>query len=379
MSNSPSPFGNGARITGLALLVLAMTATVLLLNRQPESKPPARLGEPSPGLSGGNTLREQKSRPVPAAASPASRAEGLEALKQRWLASTPVDYIIRAEHHALAKESVELLPCTQELVELIEFLQNSPHMGGIFVAFDRAVEDLFRSGMAEEARQNLVNLPATAGALRASWSLSAGKGCPEEKLADFREALNHPRCSQDAFFGWALTIARTDPARALASSVQEFGRGNGSASAGDIYTRLARESPPGADFAALERLLPVVDKKPGNLHSDANMARHELLRKWAQVDITAAANYVLDNPEHVHPYVMVSVVEVMARDHPNDAAAWIESIPRGTAYDYAASVTSGYLTETDSALAKQVATQIADPKIRGEAMDKVRRSTLPDP
>ena len=292
----------------------------------------------------------------------------------------PIEHVIRHEHAALAKESVELLLCSPELVELIEYLLKQPGMGGIDIAMNDQVAQLFRSERAAEARRSLLSLPNTLSRpdfhYRQKWSFDAGQGCPEEEFESFCAALDDPICDQCARHGRNVTLVKTDPKAAIASTVELLEAGRHPPH--DIFFRLLKgfpvPLPTGTSFEELEGLLPL-DRQ--DTLDYANRARHGLFRKWAAADPTAAANYVLANPDRISPKIMGTVVEVVVRDHPAAGVDWIQNLPDGPYFDAAARVAVVHIADAAPKTAGELAALITDPAIRKESLDiieaKLRR------
>ena len=203
-----------ARRTIIGGTVMAASAGLWMICRQ--SEPAPRAAETA------NVVRPKAGPPMPFVSSQGSssapelstRALDLQKLKRRWMAGRPIEHMIRPEHVALAKESVESLLCSPELVELIEYLLKQPGMGGIEVAINDQVTQLFRSERAAEARQSLISLPG--GLTRPDytycqrWSFDAGRGCPAEELDSFCMALGKGIMSQSARFGRNVALVKTD-------------------------------------------------------------------------------------------------------------------------------------------------------------------------
>ena len=190
----------------------------------------------------------------------AERAEQLETLKEKWLelfgetAGERGPASRMEERYALAEESAEVLLCSAEVVELIEFLDEKK----IYNTVEIAVGQLFDSPQAEKARAALLELPEDlliySYSYKEHWSLKAGKGCPADQFAAFHEALACVRCAQEALFGHNRALTRTDTSAAIASTLETLQEGIESRSARSALRDQMGEIPRDADFESIMRL-----------------------------------------------------------------------------------------------------------------------------
>jgi hypothetical protein len=186
------------------------------------------------------------------------RAKNLKRLKKMWMELEREDEnsgIVTEQHRALAKESVDLLLCSKEMIELIHFLERNKATG--YIHLKGKVEELFRSSRASEARDILVDLQEDEKyPFRQDWSFDAGLGCPEEEFESFCESLRDPSAVKNAIFGRSMALMTSDPVAAISMAFEALRDDVPSIDKPQGLERLFKVLPVGTDFEELEALLP---------------------------------------------------------------------------------------------------------------------------
>lgn len=295
--------------------------------------------------------------------------------------------MVTARADQLAQETADRLLCSEEAIELLVLLRKRNLLNAVTL-LERAIEGLFLSERAIEARGVLADLPILTGAqasspgfpdYRFSWSFTAGIGCPAEEISGFLAALKEETAVNHAMMGHYTTLAATEPAAAVQSAL-DLVRENSvfSGTMRDVIENL----PESADFAQIEQLLPAeasnesLESADGvNSETDrSDPIRRALLREWAKFDPAAAANYVMSAPERLGPKHITPIVATVAIADLHKGLAWVQEFPPGPYYDAAVAgiipyiVGSTYVTE-----AEDLASMIEDPILRERAMQRVGR------
>jgi len=296
----------------------------------------------------------------------------------------PLNYTIREEHRKLAEETVGELLCSQDTVDLIEFLELEG-FGGATILFDDAVSKLLQSENSAKARHSLLALPigrrkivpGTHGKVqttkyREDWSFDAGRGCPIDELDGFKEALGDRACAQNASLGAMMTLAETDQAGAISSALDLLKANDGSSKSNMILGQLIDLLPEETNFSEINALFPL--KAGGETVADmtaVEQGRDKLFSRWAQKDPAAAANYVLEFPDQISPGFMTTIVSDFANKKPALALEWIQTLPEGPHFDNAAIAVVVTIAEFYPKEARDLVLLISDPRIREQQLQLV--------
>jgi len=375
-----------------AFLIAALAGTAIyhqLMDKQSVARPKISSEQTIPRdrnvTGGGESLIEQIAR-AKAAKPPVDLRKELERLKLKWLVVGGGNDKIR-EQDALASESAEVLMCSREMLDLLKFL-SSHEMRYAVVKTDYAVEALFGTAKAAEARQLLVELPETAKVreersyksvgepYRDRWSLAAGKTCPEDQFDSFIVALNCRLCAQEALYGRNLTLMRTDPEAAFTSSLEAFASGVPSISGRYGITMLFEsELPPDVDFAKFEEQLPAdgtlgKSDRPFVEIEAYTEIRQKLFWYWAKIDPAGAANHVLANPDRLAPRLMEEVVGGYSYRDLDGLIGWVSGFPEGPYFDLAARSAAVYARGRPGI--DELIQRIQDPKLRQQARERAK-------
>lgn len=359
------------RIVAIVALILA---ALLILTRR------------TPALANGQTeTSSQRSDSSPASTRPADKARPdrtspdshrdspqLIELKKRWLALSELDPSLAttyAERDKLSEESARTLLCSEDAIELILFLREK----NIDNVVESRVEGLFKSDLAAEARQSLVDLPNKPSAdsinYRMQLSREAGEGCPPDEFQAFSAALADPICSQEAYFGQQVALAKTDPTGALKATIAELGKGIRSNTSSDSINHLIRALPPQTDFAEIDGLLPHTEPTGPDLSSTYAYTSSGLINQWSKSDPSAAAHHIMEHPDR-YPVSKIGtpVGELLTKDLAT-GIEWIQELPEGPYFDQAASVAITRLIDGGKPQEAHVlASQIGDPELRKSLM-----------
>jgi len=320
--------------------------------------------------------------PLPTKDVHSDQAKNLEILKKKWMEyikTNPNSFNLTDEHTALAKESVELLLCTRETIELIEFLERN-NVPGQYLIFD-ALSFLFKSSRGIEARQTLISLPIVTldeqlksqgkkPNYREQWSFFAGQGCSERELIDFCTSLNDESCVQSAIFGRNLANAKIEPEVSISNTLNALKREVFSSQQNGILKKIVDEFPPDVNYAQIEKLFPPVTASTDTL-DPISQGRVALLKKWAATDAIGAVNYVLSVPERMGPEQAATIAGEVARKNPSAGVDLAQQFPEGAYFDAAVGALMGYISESFPTQARELATQIQDKGIRDASLKTI--------
>jgi hypothetical protein len=363
----------------IGVALLAVLAGLLLFRQQPRSA--ADTAGPdvkSRAVGTKEREREEESNPQQRLLNQqrSLRTKNLERLKERWVeigTSVQKNGLITSEHEALARETANELLCSDETVQLIEFL-NERGMRFAEGLISKEVGNLFQSERAAEAREMLIGLsdkPTKGGHnFKEDWSYEAGRGCPEKDFELFRASLGSERCAQDALFGRNLGLVMRDPASAIASTINELALNRPSYRRAESLKQVILNLPQDVDFGGIEKLLPADDSKRKD--SPVNTGRDELFRRWGWEDPAEAANYVMANPGRVGPEKITTIAESVVKRDLNAGVEWVQSFPEGPYFDAAAHSAIPYFADSYPEEAAELAALIRDPKMREQSLRIIR-------
>jgi len=296
------------------------------------------------------------------------RIKDLEVLKKQWVALGPArlgpasEDEFFEERNELARKSNDLLLCSEEMIELLEFLErNNISTGGV------AMPDmqLFSSEHAQEARSLLLDLSGKRDPhgreYREIWSYYAGRKCTEEEFLDFYTRMRSisPNAAQEALFARNEVLVEKQPEEAVSSTLSALEKNITSPHMGTILGGLLRNLPRSADFAKIERMLSDVDFDPSPW--GVTDPRSELFETWGLADFPAAADFALSNIGELPPRVIRKLGSAAVEELGADGAMdWIRTIPEGAHRDAVAANATIGLQFSDPERARQIASFITD-------------------
>ena len=301
----------------------------------------------------------------------------MAALKKRWLAvqSELKTGRLTHEHKALAAETVERLLSSNETIRLIEFLYAND-MDAVMPLINKEMAKLFVSPRAAEARKLLIDLPDRKSpdglGYRETWSYEAGRGCPESEFEAFCAALDDKAAAQNALLGRNLELVATDPEKAISSTVSQLLAKEHSTQIFNGIREQMAKIPADADFARIEKMLPVEQGEDTKNTSPIHAGRNELLTRWAEVDPAAAANYVLDNSDRIGPERVGVIVASVAAADSMSGLEWAGTFPEGPYRDAASAAVIHYIGDFKPEEALKLAEAITDPKLREKSINLVK-------
>ena len=290
---------------------------------------------------------------------------------------------------ALAEESAAKLLCSQQMAELLKFLDfrqqdeiSERERHNPTTTFNMR-EKYFREKFTDAIRYQLRELVrSNSEALRnslvgvkdrdflAEWGFEAAKYATPEELDSFRHALGDTSASETALLGGNLSLVKTDPRRAFESTLEVLAAGHQGRYSGQILPDLLRAMPESVNPAELEALLPPdpPEDAPTSTSSysyNIKVARGKLLGKWGSIDPHAAIEYIMTNPIRVNPSHIASAVAPMLKADIAVGIEWIQDdLPTGVYKDYALKVAIPRIVEDYPQEAYKLASQITDPELR---------------
>lgn len=301
--------------------------------------------------------------------SDSDRKSKLLALKRQWL-ELGEGTIDTEERQRLSKESAELLLCSNEALQLIEFLDER----GYYNTIKLQIGTLFNSPFAAEARGLLTKLLDQPYSNRDStnykelWSKEAGKWCPVSEFDTFKAALDSDRCEQEALFGQLQAMASDRPEEAIRLTLQELKTGTKSRSSNISIKELMGNLPSNSDFEKIAELLPNV--KPNDNSSPVGLSLPVFFEKWANQNPAEAANYVMAFPEKFSPQLIRPIANAVLIKGPWAGVEWVQTFPDGPYFDIAAGIAVDYLRGDYPSEAKQLADLIGNPELRKRSMKR---------
>jgi len=291
----------------------------------------------------------------------------MENFKERWVdIGSGVDR--RSERDELARETVETLLCSEELLELSRFLKLEGISVGNMVRLEIGVRRALLEDDSGRARGLLVELAdkGVSKPIVEDWCLYAGEGCPLEDFDAFRSALAEVStlAANMALLGRNNRYVKIDPEDTIASSLDIVDE----TPLAKIYLPRQMENLPGdADLEKLENML---DEHRGSQEVIAS-ARTQLFRQWAIRDAAAAASYVMSHSERLDAGLLTEIGRVGVGSKPAQDLKWILALPEGAYRDAAAEgVIWKYATERLGEC-RQFAELISDPERKDRVLFKL--------
>lgn len=301
------------------------------------------------------------------------RSKNVSELKDRWVQMNARESDPN-EIRSLSRESVRVLSCSQELIDLIEFLHNRK----IYNNVSDEMQIFLESEDGADARLLLTDLPDTKSPESGLnylelWSEAAGRGCSEQEYLEISMKLQSLKCQQDLLFGRSQTVVKNDAPKGFSMAIEQLNKGIRSVHAQGALVKLANLLPEHSDFVAIERLLNRVD--PNNANLPENQARRVMMQKWAQLDPAAAANFVMSDPERYGAHLIHPIADVVLVREPWNGVEWVQTFPDGPYFDVAARIAVDYLREKYPNQAEQLAKLIGNKEIRERVLKRVNRPT----
>ncbi len=218
----------------------------------------------------------------------------------------------------LVSDSVEFLMCTDEMLELINFL-NQEGLEDLRARVENELVERLRNRQDPGLRESLLNSSRN-GQFKRSWFYYAGIGCPEEEFGTFSSALGNSAEAIHLKYGYYSKTASTDPRVAIEETLRVLPVGvleenfegafpyDGPVDySASILHELFEKAPAESDFAALERLLPPDRDNDSN---PINRARKVAVSRWALQDARGAVDFVIHHPERVNPSALGGIASL---------------------------------------------------------------------
>ena len=301
------------------------------------------------------------------------RSQNLLELKDRWEQMTARE-ADPDEIRSLSSESVRVLSCSQELIDLIEFLHNHKIQNNV----SDEMQTFLESEDGSDARRLLADLPDTKSPESGFnylelWSEAAGRGCSEQEYLEIGVKLQSLKCQQDLLFGRSQTVVKNDALKGFSMATEQLNKGIPTVNAHRVLVKLANLLPEQSDFAVIEQLLNKVD--PNNESLPENQARTVMMHKWAQLDAAAAANFIMSDPERYGVHLIHPIADVVLVRELWNGIQWVQTFPDGPYFDVAARIAVDYLREKYPNEAEQLAKLIGNKEIRERVLKRVNSPT----
>lgn len=235
-----------------------------------------------------------------------TRQNSIEALKAEWLTIGRSGGDLNARND-LAIKTINTLLCSEELLELSNFLTSLGISVGDMQTLEKGARGLFDSDHSAEARSLLIELAENTKYTQTiyDWSLYAGEGCPLDVFEDFHGELSSVSeiAANMALMGRNRKLVLEKPSEALKSSLSIA---DSTPNAGFYITEQIDKMPSTVDY---QKLALVVNGYKEVIPEVSNNAIDGLFSKWAARDAKAAANHVLANPGSYSPNIITVIAE----------------------------------------------------------------------
>ncbi len=376
--------------SGAALLIIAGTAVWLMTKGGGPAveTPAAPVLQALQRVPQAGPLHPPRPAPVPfTAAEFTALKERLAALDAEWDGNPPVP----PELLKLAGELVDRAPFSAEMTGILDMDAEGKlnHMAGVIrdVMADRLKQPgsaALRLRLVETTRDN----PNSGFYPVEEWHLSAGEGCDPAEYRALGATVTDVNLRRLLTTGQAMGLARTHPEEAIALALaqprsprEDAVRGGVSVARGlavmngdqgsYLLTRVIDNLQPGADFRALEALLP--QDGAGERSGAGDSYRQQLLVKWGAADPAASAAWVLAHTAEVPVRAMSDMVDYFGYGNPDAAAAWIRAFPPGKYYDAAALNAAPMYGNIRPEAFREILSLVQDPDVRRLAMEDLER------
>ncbi len=147
--------------------------------------------------------------------------------------------------------------------------------------------------------------------------------------------------------------------------------GRASAELCELVSRL----PPGADYAALDKLLrDFSGEGPGRAETDfprLNIPRADLLTRWVRDQPGPAATWLATRPPEEAAGLAPRVIDNLLNQQPEAVPGWTQALPAGAVRDRIAREAVTRFSHRDAATATTLAAQITEPGLRAKALDLI--------
>ena len=261
---------------------------------------------------------------------------------------------------------VDELGYSPELLEILKLIE-SPKYGPTRVAMDFELKRRLQDPASVEERMSFVAAAGEPGWSSYSDKLCwyAGEACSKAEYDDLVRLSSESGVVRNLELGFNLSLVKSDPIAALESTMAFYNEQKSGAST--ILSQLIGRLPTETDFPAIDALLPLTRSDDGDPHSyHANF-----FETWGSVDPGEAANYLVGNSDRFPPAMMKTVVAPYARDHTDDALAWVQEFPRGAYFDEAVSAVVDQIMDTRFEEARELAAKIGDAGMRNESLKMI--------
>lgn len=296
-------------------------------------------------------------------------AEQFARLKQKLVAhNAQCTGWISPEFESFIGRLLTELQFTPEMLEILDMVE-APEFSRAKRGIYQALKLRLQQPESTAARRSFV---AVAGDAR--WSAYAqklcwfvGEGCSSEELESLVLFSSDSVVGRNLELGHNLRRVASDPVGAIDSTMAYYRNRETRSGTPTILSELFDRLPADTDFGALDALLPASLKK----NDDAYFRHAKLLGAWGRADPAAAANYVMDDLERFSPELMTYVVDPYAREHTDDAIAWVQEFPPGPHSDVAISAVVNLIADTRFEEARELAARITDLEMRNEALQRI--------
>ena len=371
-------------MAGFLLFVICLTWILLRVfpldesaNNESTAKPPARSGRNHDAVASHATASDRK-RSI--------RVKELERLKQRWLDLGP-GKDREAERDSLAKECVQALLCSWEMIELLQFFQE--HEIDPTKIWE-ALRSLGEGSLGPMLRNSLAIAAAVdvgddkirgVKTLRYMCHFFAAF-CPDADFPEFLAALRtaSERCAQEAVFSHNEQLIKTKPVEALRSTLDEIARGVNPTFAAyaldGVFLNLTAKEWELPEFALVEgelnKLLRSDDKLPADLIKSVNRSRYQVYLQWAARDLDSATSIALKCPEADAIYLMKAVGQnAYDGKNPERTINWLNQLPEGQYRNAAADGVILSYKKADPNFCRSVVEYLNDPVLKAETLRKL--------
>lgn len=277
-----------------------------------------------------------------------------------------------AERQKLLDDTVNFFLAKGNLPEVLDLLSGLGMHYEVSL-IDIRIKDLFVGEFAREAREALIFCVGQSAEhlWTQDWCNIAGRGVSSDLEAEeFLSSIADDVHKQEAQIGILTKMAARNPEKALIKIVSLLGEGVQSRGGMEALKQLIKNLPASADYAELERLLPLDARGPWE--SAVANGRNELFAQWAQTDPAAAANYILENPQRVQPRDLASVVGVVVNSDPQVGLKWIEAFPQGEYFDSALYGSISYIAQINPGEAMRLIDLMQDQELKNECAEIAR-------
>jgi len=299
-----------------------------------------------------------------------NRFSAMERLKAEWL---ELDAAISHSdaRDELAKRTVAILMCSEELIILSRFLMQQGISVGNMYMLERGAREIFSSDDSPAARSLLIELATKDEFSEAvnDWSLYAGEHCPLDQFDEFHRALalGSETGANMALLGRNNTLVKYNPEVAIQSSLA---LAHATPFARVYISRQLAALPRNMDYGSLALMIASDDEIQPDVVDDAIRG---LFDKWSSYDAREAANFIISQPDHFTSELLSEVGRSGVGGVSEDAA-WVGGLPEGSYRDSAVrGLITKYLLDGSPSVIKNFIEMIDDEQVRHEFEEVLRR------